>query len=98
MTAARKVKVSVTLSRDLLELIDREALGKQNRSAVVELWLRRAARQRLVREIERATEEYYRELSDVERAEDEAIARSASRAARKLRIDDAPAPARRRPA
>jgi metal-responsive CopG/Arc/MetJ family transcriptional regulator len=88
MTAARKVKVSVTLSKDLVELIDREATGAANRSAVVELWLRRAARTKMVRDIERATEDYYDSLSVAERTEEESLGRSLSRAARKIRYDD----------
>jgi metal-responsive CopG/Arc/MetJ family transcriptional regulator len=95
MTTARKVKVSVTLSRDLVELIDLEAAGFANRSAVVERWLRRAARAKVARDVDRATEEYYESLTTAERAEDEALGRGLSRAARNVRYDDKPERTRR---
>lgn len=95
MTAARKVKVSVTLSKDLVDLIDSEATRAANRSAVIELWLRRAARAKAVSDIERATEEYYDSLTASERADEEALSKALSRAARKVHYDE-PRPRRTR--
>ena len=69
---------------DLLARIDREAAGAGNRSSVIERWLRRAAADATRREIDEATERYYDRVTD-----DEALSRSLSRAARKLRVDDA---------
>lgn len=84
MTKPAKVKVSVTLSRDLLDRIDREAEAAGNRSSVIEAWLRRAAADATRREIDEATERYYERVAD-----DERLSRGLSRAARKLRVDDA---------
>ena len=50
MTAAAKLKVSLTLSADLVALVDRDARrGKGSRSGVIEQWLRRAANAKLDR-------------------------------------------------
>ena len=97
MTAARKVKLSVTLSRDLVERIDREAGGAGARSRVIEQWLRQAARMHAERDLERATIAYYESLTDEERAEDDAISSAMGRAGRRLDIDGTGRAQRRRP-
>ena len=98
MTAVPKVKLSITLSRDLVGRIDRLAAGKgATRSAVVERWLRQAERLESQQDIERATIDYYQSLDQEARAEDEALARALSRGARRIRIDQGGAtPSRKR--
>ena len=89
MTAARKVKVSVTLSADVLDAVDRSARASGSRSSVMDQWLRIAARSEVERDLERATVEYYLGLSPGERTEDAAISLAAGKAAQRLRIDGA---------
>jgi metal-responsive CopG/Arc/MetJ family transcriptional regulator len=97
MTAAAKLKVSLTLSADLIALVDRDARrGKGSRSGVIEQWLRRAANASVQQEIDDATAVYYRSLRDDDGTKDEALSRSLSDAARRVAHDDS-AP-RRRPA
>jgi hypothetical protein len=91
MRAEAKLKVSLTLSADVVALVDRDArLRKDTRSAVVEQWLRRAAGAALEKEIEAATAAYYHSLRDEERAEDSAIARALSGRARRVSYDETP--------
>lgn len=87
--AAPKAKISITLSSDLLEMIDREAdeAPHLNRSAVIELWLRRAARGQAATALREQTVRYYESLSEEEQAEDEAMARATSSRARNVRYD-----------
>jgi metal-responsive CopG/Arc/MetJ family transcriptional regulator len=93
MTAAAKLKVSLTLSADLVALVDRDARrGKGSRSGVIEQWLRRAANANVEREIDDATAAYYRSLRGEDRAEDESLSRSLSDAARRVAYDDDSAP------
>ena len=97
---ARKLKVSITLSESLVRRIDRRAAKGETRSGVIERWLLRASRLEVEREIEEATADYYEGLNAGETAEEESLARSLSRAARKLVIDEPgaggrPAPRRR---
>lgn len=95
MTAA-KLKVSLTLSADLVALVDRDAERRHDtRSGVVEQWLRRAANARAEQEITEATAAYYRSLRVEERTEDEALAHALSDAVRRVSYDDVP-PGRRR--
>lgn len=95
--AAPKVKLSVTLSQDLVGRIDRLAAGQRaTRSAIVERWLRRAERLETAREIERSTIEYYEALDAGARADDEALARASSQGARQLRVDEGGATRSRR--
>jgi metal-responsive CopG/Arc/MetJ family transcriptional regulator len=97
MTTARKLKVSVTLSGDLVDLVDRAAARKQGtRSGVIEEWLRRAAIAGNEKDLESATTAYYLSLRADQRSEDEAIARSMSTAARRVSYDRDASPARLR--
>jgi metal-responsive CopG/Arc/MetJ family transcriptional regulator len=92
-----KAKVSVTLSADLLALIDRDVRRrKDTRSGVIEQWLRRAATASIAQEIEAATAAYYQSLRDNERTEDEAISRALSKAAKRVSYGAAPSPGRSR--
>lgn len=97
MTTARKLKVSITLSADVLALVDRDvARGRATRSSVIEKWLRRAASVAEGKAIAEATAAYYRSLADDERAEDEALGRALSAAAHRVSYDDRPARSRAR--
>ena len=82
-------KLSITLAPDLIRAVDRAAKkhSRRSRSAVIEIWLRRAARMDLEDQLRTATISYYESLSAEERKEDAAIARSSSRAARRLKVD-----------
>jgi hypothetical protein len=99
MIKAAKLKLSVTLSADLLVLVDRDAhrLG-ETRSGIIEQWLRRAAAGTVEREIEQATVAYYRSLREDERREGDAISKALSRAARRVSYDEGVTPHRRRAA
>ena len=97
MTTAAKLKVSLTLSADLVALVDRDAKRRNGtRSGVIEQWLRGAASAAVAQELDAATAAYYRSLRPEEAEEDEALSRALSGAARKLAFGDAVAPRRRR--
>jgi len=86
-----KMKISVSLDADVLEAVDRRAArNKTTRSAVMEQWLRSAARQVELQRLEEETAAYYDSLTSAERREDAALARASSRAFRKLIIDEPP--------
>jgi metal-responsive CopG/Arc/MetJ family transcriptional regulator len=92
-----RVKISVSLPRDLVARIDSAARSQaRSRSSVLEGWLRASARERASRELEAATIAYYESLTPEDRHEDEAMASASARAARHVRIDDAPGAASRR--
>ena len=92
-----RVKISVSLPRDLVAHIDRAARSEaRSRSRVLEGWLRASARARAAQELEAATIAYYESLTPADRHEDEAMASASSRAARRLRLDDSPGSASRR--
>lgn len=97
MTTAAKLKVSLSLSADVIALVDRTAhRGNDTRSGVIERWLRRAATAAVEQELAEATAAYYHSLRADERADDEALSRGLSEAARRLSYDDVPVPRRRR--
>lgn len=88
---AGRVKISVSLPRDLVARIDRAARAEsRSRSRILEGWLRAGARDTAAREVEEATIAYYQMMAPEERRDDEAIAAAASGAARRLRFDDSP--------
>ena len=88
---ARKTKISISLDSDVLDAIDRRAAKeKTTRSAVMEQWLRGAARQAELQRLEEETAAYYDSLTPEEKAEDAALAAASTRAFRKLTIDDPP--------
>jgi metal-responsive CopG/Arc/MetJ family transcriptional regulator len=83
-----KMKVSVSLPRDLLEEIDEEAtLTSRSRSQILESWLRLAGRCRAAEKLEQDTLAYYASRTAEREAEDEALSRALLRAARKREID-----------
>ncbi len=90
MSAMPKAKISITLSEELLQRIDREARRRPSgtRSAVIEDWVRRGARGRGADLLREETIAYYSSLDGKELAEDDAIARASGDAARELRYDD----------
>jgi metal-responsive CopG/Arc/MetJ family transcriptional regulator len=94
---APRVKISVSLPRDLVARIDSAARSEaRSRSRVLEGWLRASARETAARELEAATIAYYESLTPEDRYEDEAMASASSRAARHLSIDDSPGSGSRR--
>jgi metal-responsive CopG/Arc/MetJ family transcriptional regulator len=94
--AATKTKVSLTLSTELVARIDRDArrLGT-TRSYLVEAWLRSSASRAAERDLEEATAAYYATLRGPAKADEEAIARASSRAAKLVTYDE-PRPRSRR--
>ncbi|MDB4962130.1 MAG: hypothetical protein JWP01_2129 [Myxococcales bacterium] len=90
-----KVKVSVTLSKDLVRIIDRDARRTgSSRSGVIEEWLYATASRAAEQTIDQATTAYYATLRGESLDEDNAIALGMARAARAVTYD----PPRRRPA
>ena len=84
-----RVKISVSLPRDLVARIDRAARAEaRSRSRVLERWLSASARETAARELEAATIAYYESLTLEDRREEDAIGMASSAAARRLRIDD----------
>ncbi len=95
---ARKTKISISLDADVLDAVDRRAKrNKTTRSAVMEQWLRGAARQVEMQRLEEETAAYYDSLTPAEKAEDAAIAEASSRAAARLSYDEPPQRQQRRP-
>lgn len=72
MGTAKKAKVSVTIDSDLLAEIDAFAdrSGIRNRSNVIELWLRRAAREQAGMRLAEETAAYYTRLTSAEERDD----------------------------
>ena len=83
---ATKVKITLTLSPDVVRRLDALAQSSQasSRSQLVEEALRRWLDERVQEEIERQTEEYYRSLSPTEREEDKEWSTLAAEAAGRL--------------
>ena len=91
------MKISISLSRDLVARIDRAARAEARpRSRVLEDWLRTTARENAARDVEQATVAYYESLTPQDRRENAAIATASSKAARRLAVDEVAAPRRRR--
>jgi metal-responsive CopG/Arc/MetJ family transcriptional regulator len=87
MKAARKAKVSVTLDRDLLTVIDRRIEAGVTRSEIIEAWLRLAALAHARRELDAATVAYYEGRTTGQQADDESLAAFSTRASRELDLD-----------
>jgi metal-responsive CopG/Arc/MetJ family transcriptional regulator len=96
MTRGRKAKVSVTLDRDLLAVIDRQVKAGATRSQVIEQWLRVSALAQARRELDAATVAYYEGRSAEQRAEDERLASFSASAVGELDLDRTPRTRRRR--
>jgi metal-responsive CopG/Arc/MetJ family transcriptional regulator len=83
-----KTKVSITLAPDVVLQVDRAAkLAGQSRSELIEVWLQKQAEADYDERVRADTIRYYESLTPEDRAEDEAMARASSKAARRLRID-----------
>ena len=96
MTAARKVKISVSIDPSLLGAVDRYAARVGvTRSAAMERWLSQISRQENLNRLEEETAVYYDSLTAPERQDDEDWASASSSKAQKLGIDE-PARAGRR--
>jgi hypothetical protein len=97
MTMASKLKVSLTLSTEVVALVDSDARRrKETRSGVVEQWLRRAASANAEKEIDEATAAYYRSLRGEDLAEEENMSKALSGAARRVSYDEKEVLRRRR--
>jgi len=81
-----KIKVTVTLSHDLVRQLDEllETPEAGSRSQLVEEALRRWLDDQVKEELERQTEEYYHSLSEAERKEDRIWSKIAGRSAKRL--------------
>ncbi len=99
MTGVRKVKLSITLSADLVRALDRQAAAGagRTRSSVLESWLRSVERSHRARALEEAVAAYYDSLDDEARDDDESLSRALTGAARRVHFDP-PAVRRRRSA
>jgi metal-responsive CopG/Arc/MetJ family transcriptional regulator len=92
-----RVKISISLPRDLVARIDRVARAEARpRSRVLEEWLRTTAREKVARELEEGTVAYYAGLTPEDRREDGAMAMASSKAARNLAVDEVAVGRRRR--
>jgi metal-responsive CopG/Arc/MetJ family transcriptional regulator len=89
MTAARKIKVSVTISEDLLLTIDHHAKHRDGatRSSVIEEWLRTAAKRKAAEALEHDTVAYYADYSAAARQDDEDWSQVSSEQFESLEID-----------
>ena len=97
MTAARKVKISVSIDPSLLGAVDRYAARVGvTRSAAMERWLSQISRQENLNRLEEETAAYYDSLTTAERQDDDDWASAASARARKLQIDEPTRPGRRK--
>jgi len=83
------MRVTVSLPADLVRRIDRKRSPGTPRSRVVEALLEESDKRQKQSELDAEVEEYYRKWAT---DEDDAIAKASARAARRLRIDEAPRP------
>ena len=99
MTAARKIKVSVSLDAELLGVVNRAAAREgTTRSALLERWLRESQRRANVARLEEETATYYDSLTVAETEDDARWASASARGARHLSVDGGPsAPSMSRP-
>ena len=96
MTHGRKTKLSISLSADVLATVDREATKRgEPRSAVIEAWLRTAARESAEATLASEVIAYYDTLTAEERREDAQVTAALTAAARRVDYRDAPKTGRR---
>ncbi|MDB4981383.1 MAG: hypothetical protein JWM82_2135 [Myxococcales bacterium] len=99
---ARKVKISISIDATLLANVDRYAAANHvTRSAALERWLGQVSHKERLTRLEEETAAYYDSLTVADKRDDAEWAAFASKAARKLHIDDGwpdapPAPKRAR--
>jgi len=82
----KRVRVTVSLPADLVRRLDRKRRKGTPRSRIVEALLEEADKRREASELEAEIDEYYRKRAT---EEDDAIARAAGKAAKRLQIDEA---------
>ena len=84
----RRVKVSVTISEDVLLAVDKYAESRSlTRSNAINLWLHRSALLATAQKNEKKTLSYYATLSRQERTEDKKWSHLSSKQFTKLDID-----------
>jgi metal-responsive CopG/Arc/MetJ family transcriptional regulator len=85
-----RTKLSITLDPDIVKEIDRAVQMRVagSRSAVIEKWLRRASRLDAEARLREATIAYYESLSKADVADDMALSRASSKAARRVALDE----------
>jgi metal-responsive CopG/Arc/MetJ family transcriptional regulator len=83
-------KVSVTLARDLLAVIDRQVRRGTTRSQVIEEWLRLSAVAQAQRDLDAATAAYYEGRTAEQRAEDESLTAFSTRTLHERDFDRKP--------
>jgi metal-responsive CopG/Arc/MetJ family transcriptional regulator len=86
VTHSPKLKITVTLSTDLVRQIDELLISSEanSRSRLVEEALRRWLHDQAQKELERQTEEYYHSLSKAEHKEDQQWSKISARSAKRL--------------
>lgn len=89
MRSSTKVRVTITLSRDVLSHVDKRARSgsARSRSAFIEEALRELMRHSAEAMIARETIAYYQSLSQTEEAEDAALAQALGAASRRVAVD-----------
>ena len=98
----RKVKISISIDAGLLANVDRYAAANRvTRSAALERWLAQVSHREKLNRLEEETAAYYDSLTEADKRDDAEWAELASKAAKKLDIDDGwpdapPAPKRPR--
>lgn len=89
-----RARVTITLSREILEKVDRAVRNdpRASRSSVVEQWLAAAARREAELGLDRAIADYYDGMSSAERVEAASWARASTRSfiVREQRAEYAP--------
>lgn len=86
---AKKEKVTLSLSRDILAAVDNVVRQAHiSRSSLVESVLEEWYEQELREQLSQEAAEYYQSLTAKERREEEAIARFSTKAARKVWEDE----------
>ena len=91
--STKRVRITVSLPAALVSKLDRKRGAGRPRSRIVEELLEESDKRRSQGELAAEVEEYYRKWAT---DEDDAIAKASGRAARRLRIDEASQPKRRR--
>lgn len=87
-----KLKISVTVSSDVLALVDRAATATgTTRSGMIDSWLRQSATRAAERSVDDATAAYYASLRTDAAEEHAAIAHASSRTAARVIYDESEA-------
>jgi hypothetical protein len=88
-TVPRKVKISISIDAALLANVDRYAAANHvSRSTAIEHRIQQVSHRDRVTRLEEETAAYYDSLTELDRRDDARWAAGASKAARKLQIDD----------